>query len=174
MSSGGVTLANLVTFAGLLLWRKPWLWPRRSLVSRRITRELLGSGVGFFLIQIAGAVVFRSDNMVVSHYLGAAQVTPCSVTWRLVGLSAVAQGLVFPALWPAYAKAYAESDYIWMRSAFRTTLRATFALNLGFAVLLVAVGKPVIPWWAGEAAVPSMALLAAMAIWRFGLSSADA
>ena len=56
----------------------------------------LGSGAGFFLIQIAAAVVFSSDNVVVSHFLGAAQVTPYSVTWRLVGLSAVAQGWFLP------------------------------------------------------------------------------
>jgi len=31
--------------------------------------------------------------------------------------------------------------------------------------LLVVVGKPLIRWWAGQAAVPSMALLAAMTIW---------
>jgi len=165
MSSGGVTLANLVAFAGLLFWRRPWLRPRRSQVKWRTTRELLGSGTGFFLIQVAGAVVFSSDNVVVSHYLGAAQVTPYTVTWRLVGLSALLQGLVFPALWPAYSEAYTKGDYGWMRSAFRSSLRATFALNLGFALLLLAVGKPLIRWWAGQAAVPSMALLAAMAIW---------
>ena len=33
--------------------------------------------------------MFSSDNIVVSHYLGAAEVTPYSVTWRLVGLAAV-------------------------------------------------------------------------------------
>ena len=56
-------------------------------------------------------VVFSSDNLVVSHYLGAAEVTPYSVTWRLVGLAALLQSLIFPALWPAYAEAYARRDY---------------------------------------------------------------
>jgi O-antigen/teichoic acid export membrane protein len=165
MSSGGVTVANLAALVGLLFWRKPWLRPKLLQVNWRVARELLGSGVGFFLIQIAGAVVFSSDNVVVSHYLGAAQVTPYSVTWRLVGLSAVAQGLVFPALWPAYAEAYAKGEYKWMRSAFRATLRISLVLNLGFAVLLVGVGKPLIRWWAGAAAVPTSALLLAMAVW---------
>ncbi len=159
------TLCNFAGLVGVVLWQKPWLRPRWSFVRWADARELLSSGSGFSLLQIAGAVVFSSDNVVVSHFLGASQVTPYTVTWRLVGLTAVIQGLIFPALWPAYAEAYAKADYNWMRSAFKVTLRATAALNLGFAVLLVAVGKPFIRWWAGEAAVPSTTLLAAMALW---------
>src|SRR5262249_26165429 len=144
---------------------KPWLQPRLVLVDWSIVRELLASGSGFFLIQIAGAVVFSSDNLVVSHYLGAAQVTPYSVTWRLVGFTAILQSFVFPALWPAYAEAYARRDYDWMYRAFRFTLRATFALNLACAVTLLTIGKTAVRWWAGPAAVPPTSLLAAMALW---------
>ena len=165
MSVGGVTLCNLVALAGTLFWYKPWLRPRFALLDRSTARELLASGSAFFLIQIAGAVVFSSDNLVVSHYLGAAQVTPYNVTWRLVALAAVLQSLVFPALWPAYAEAFARRDYDWMRSAFRITLRGTLVLNLTFAVMFMAAGKTAIRWWAGAAAVPSTALLAAMALW---------
>jgi O-antigen/teichoic acid export membrane protein len=117
------------------------------------------------LIQIAGAVVFSSDNVVVGHYLGAAQVTPYNVAWRLVGLTAVLQSVVFPALWPAYAEAYVRGDLLWVRRTFRLTLRSTFALNLTCAALFVVWGKPLIRWWAGAAAVPSATLLAAMALW---------
>ncbi|HVP55732.1 MAG TPA: oligosaccharide flippase family protein [Candidatus Eisenbacteria bacterium] len=165
MAAGGVTLCNLAALAGTLLWYKPWLRPQMTWLAWPMVRELLSSGSGFFLIQVAGAVVFSSDNVVVSHYLGAAQVTPYNVTWRLVGLTAVMQSLLFPALWPAFAEAYAGRDYGWMRRAFRLTMWGTVALNSGFAVALMAVGKPVIRWWAGEAAVPSTALLAAMALW---------
>ena len=165
MAAGGTTLCNISVLVGVLVWQKPWLRPRLSLLGWPITRRLLGAGAGFFFIQIAGAIVFSSDNVVVSHYLGAAQVTPYSVTWRLVGLSALAQGLLFSALWPAYSEAYAKGDYGWMRRVFRTTLRATLALTLVFALLLVAAGRPLIRWWVGEAAVPSVVLLAAMALW---------
>ena len=165
MSAGCVTLCNFAALAGLLLIHKPWLRPKLSLLEGPLARELLTSGSAFFLIQIAGAVVFSSDNLVVSHYLGAAQVTPYNVTWRLVALTAVLQSLIFPALWPAYAEAYARGDYAWMRQAFRITLRGTLALNVAGAMIFVAAGKMVIRWWAGAAAVPSSALLAAMALW---------
>jgi len=149
----------------LLLVYKPWLRPKVALLDLPLARELLASGSSFFLIQIAGAVVFSSDNVVVSHYLGAAQVTHYNVTWRLVALTAVLQSLIFPALWPAYAEAHARHDYAWMRQAFRITLGGTLALNVTCGVIFLAAGKTLIRWWAGAAAVPSSALLAAMALW---------
>jgi O-antigen/teichoic acid export membrane protein len=165
MSTGWVTIGNLGSLAVLLLWRKPWLRPRRSLLAWAVARELLSSGSGFLLIQIAGAVVFSSDNVVLSHFLGPAQVTPYNVTWRLVGLTAAMQGLLFPALWPAYAEAYARGDFAWMRRAFRLTLRATLALNIAVAGLLLSLGQTLIRSWVGSAAVPSFALLALMSLW---------
>jgi O-antigen/teichoic acid export membrane protein len=165
MSAGCVTLCNFAALVGLLLVYKPWLRPKVALLDLPLARELLASGSSFLLIQIAGAVVFSSDNVVVSHYLGAAQVTPYNVTWRLVALTAVLQSLIFSALWPAYAEAHARHDYAWMRQAFRITLRGTLALNVTCAVIFLAVGKTLIRWWAGAAAVPSSALLAAMALW---------
>ena len=44
-------------------------------------------------------------------------------------------------------------------------MRGTLAINIASAATLVVFGKPVIRWWAGEAAVPSTMLLAAMALW---------
>src|SRR5271157_5610349 len=163
MSAGCATLCNLAALAGTLLGYKPWLRPRLALLDPSLARELLASGSAFFLIQIAGAVVFSSDNLVVSHYLGAGQVTPYAVTWRFVALIAAVQSLIFPALWPAYAEAYARRDYGWIRLAFRLAMRGTLVLSVVGAVVFLAAGKIVIRWWAGEAAVPSTALLAAMA-----------
>jgi len=165
LTTGWITLANLTVLFAMLLWWKPWLRPRRALLDWGATRELLTMGSGFFLIQIAGAVVFSSDNVVLSHFLGPAQVTPYSVTWRVVGMTAVMQGLLFPALWPAYAEAYARGDYAWVRRAFRVTLRGTLASNLVFGMLLLAIGQTMIRWWAGPSAVPSLALLGAMSLW---------
>lgn len=165
LATGWPTLANLAVLIAVVMWQKPWLRLRLALLEWAAARELLATGSGFFLIQVAGAVVFSSDNVVLSHFLGPAQVTPYSVTWRLVGLTAVMQGLLFPALWPAYAEAYTRGDYAWIRQAFRITMRGILALNLAFAALLLTFGQTVIRWWAGAAAVPSLSLLGAMSLW---------
>jgi len=165
MSAGCLTLASLATLLVTVAWAKPWLLPRPSLLDGLAIRELLSSGASFFLIQVAAVVVFSSDNLVVSHYLGAAEVTPYSVTWRLVGLAAVLQSLIFPALWPAYAEAYARRDFGWIRRTFSLTMKAIVALNLACAVVFVMFGRTLIRLWIGPSAVPSGYLLLAMGLW---------
>ena len=165
MSVGCLTFASLANLILVITWHKPWLLPRPSLLDRSTSRELLDSGSSFFLIQVAAVVVFSSDNIVVSHYLGAAEVTPYSVTWRLVGLAAVLQSLIFPALWPAYAEAYAKRDYGWIRRTFSVTMKGTVVLNLCCVAVLIGCGRTLIRLWAGAAAVPTFPLLLAMGVW---------
>jgi O-antigen/teichoic acid export membrane protein len=165
MSVGWMTFANLATLLVTVTWAKPWLRPRPSFLDLRAIKELLDSGSSFFLIQVAAVVVFSSDNLVVSHYLGAGEVTPYSVTWRLVGLAALLQSLIFPALWPAYAEAYARRDYSWIRRTFSLTMKGTVALNLAVVAVLVLLGRTIIRVWAGPAAVPTRPLLLAMGLW---------
>src|SRR5208283_441801 len=86
-------------------------------------------------------------------------------TWRLVGLAALLQSLIFPALWPAYAEAYARRDYGWIRRTFALTMKGTVALNLAGVLMIILLGRTVIRLWAGSAAVPTAHLLLAMGVW---------
>ncbi len=165
MSLGCLTFSSLATLLVTVTLAKPWLLPQPALVDPLAIKDLLSSGSSFFLIQTAGLVVFSSDNLVVGHYLGAAEVTPYSVTWRLVGLAALLQYLIFPALWPAYAEAYARKDYVWIRRTFSLTMKGTVALNFACVVVLVVFGRTLIRVWAGPAAVPTNYLLLAMGAW---------
>jgi O-antigen/teichoic acid export membrane protein len=165
MSLGGGTLISVINLILVTSYYKPWLLPSLSLLDMGIAKDLLSSGWSFFLIQLAGVVVFSSDNLVVSHYCGAAEVTRYSVTWRFVGLAATAQSLLFPALWPAYAEANARGDFAWIRRTFSTVMKASFALNLAAVLFMTVFGRTLIRWWAGAAAIPTIALLLMMAVW---------
>ena len=79
----GPVLANLCVNAWMILYRRPWLLPLPWLSSRSEAQDLFKQGSLFFVLQLCGVVVFNSDNLVITHYLGAQQVTPYSVAWRL-------------------------------------------------------------------------------------------
>jgi O-antigen/teichoic acid export membrane protein len=174
MSAGCIVAANFVLLL-TEIFRRPWLFPRRSALDWHVAKELFASGSLFLLIQIAAVVVFSSDNLIVSHYLGPGEVTPYSVTWRLAGLTATLQALMFPAVWPAYAEAFAAGDYRWIRQTFSAMIRGVALLNFIGAAALVLFGRPFIRLWAGVPAVPSMSLLCAMAFWAVmsGLMSVE-
>lgn len=165
--AGSQAAANAVCLIWICIFRKPWLRPLPTRFRAHLIGSIFHSGGQFFLIQIAGLVVFNTDNLVISHYLSPAQVTPYNVTWKIVSYITAAQVIFFPALWPAYSEAHARGDLAWIRSAYARNRWITIAvLTIGCAVLLVA-GRRIIFLWAGAAAVPSAALLRLMCLWMF-------
>lgn len=157
--------ANLGCMAWLCLWHKPWLMPRLSRWKVSLVFPLLQGGVQLFLLQLAGFIVFNSDNFVIAHYLGASQVTPYSVTWRLVGYAGVLQSVVTPALWPAYAEAWIRHDISWIRKTLRGVMRKVFGVAIPCLLIFAIWGRSIVLFWAGPSAVPSQPLLLMMCCW---------
>jgi len=157
--------ANLLCLIWIWLFHKPWLSPRLSRITGSATRRMMQTGSEFFVLQLAGLVVFNSDNLVVTHYLGPAQVTSYSVAWRLVSYAAVAQTLISPALWPAFSEAFARGDMQWVRNTFRRTMLLTMGSVLAFCLIFAWGGRTIIRIWASSAAVPTEGLLLLMCVW---------
>lgn len=168
--AGSQAAANAVCLAWICLFRKPWLRPLPSRFRAHLIGNIFHSGGQFFLIQIAGLVVFNTDNLVISHYLSPAQVTPYNVTWKIVSYITAAQVIFFPALWPAYSEAYAKGDLAWIRSAYARNRWITIAVLAGGCAVLLLAGRRIIDLWAGAAAVPSVGLLWLMCAWMIILS----
>lgn len=164
-SSAALVGANLLCLVWIWCFHKPWLSPRLSHIKGVAARRMMKIGGEFFVLQIAGLVVFNSDNLVVTHYLGPAQVASYSVAWRLVGYAAVTQTLISPALWPAFSEAFARGDLAWVRSTFRRTMWVTMSIALGCSVVFAIAGRWIIQIWAGPATVPTEELMLLMCVW---------
>ena len=126
---------------------------------------MLQNGSEFFVLQISGLLIFNSDNLIVTHYLGPAQVAPYSIAWRLVGFAAIAQTLITPALWPAFSEAFTRGDLPWIRQTFRRTMALTMSIAAAGSLLFAFAGRWMIRIWAGRAAVPAEELLLLMCFW---------
>jgi O-antigen/teichoic acid export membrane protein len=164
-SVGALVGADLLCLLWLISVHKPWLRPRIAHLDRAAARRMMQTGTEFFMLQIAGLVVFNSDNLVITHYLGPAEVAPYSVAWRLVGYASVIQTLLIPALWPAFSEAFERGDMAWVRYTFRRTMWITMGTAFGFAVFFALAGRWLIRVWATNAAVPSEMLMLLMCVW---------
>ena len=166
-AAGFSLLAGLLALLWTIYASKPWLKPRWNHLSLPTAKGLLASGSSFFFIQIAAIVVFNTDNLVVGHYLGATEVTPYSISMKLVGYAQLLPAFIYPSLWPAYAEADARHDIPWIRRTFRRTMTGSCALLFVSLVLVILFGRTVIMHWAGPTAVPAESLLILMAVWTF-------
>jgi O-antigen/teichoic acid export membrane protein len=164
-STGPIVAADVLCTLWLLWVRKPWLRPRVAHLDRDAARRMLSLGGHLFLIQIAGLLVFDSDNLIIAHYLGPADVAPYNTTWRFAACATGLHALLFPALWPAFSEAMARGDSEWVRRTFWQVFRITMLAAVGFACGFAVFGRWIIRIWATAAAVPDERLLLLMCAW---------
>jgi O-antigen/teichoic acid export membrane protein len=150
---------------------KPWLRPRLSCVDSAFVRVLFSDGWKFFVIGVGWMVNWQTDNMVIAHFLGAAQVTPYAITFTLFATATGLQTLAYPNLWPAYTEAHAQRDYEWIRKTLRSNFKFSFFTTIAIVGFLTIFGSDIIRLWAGTAAVPQFSVIIWMALWRLMLST---
>jgi O-antigen/teichoic acid export membrane protein len=149
----------------LLRVKRPDLRPRLADVTRAQIRTLLGVSGLFFLLNIAVAVAFQTDLLVVSGILGAASAAVFAISLRMFSLVTQATTSALSQLWPAFAEALARDDREWVRRTLVRTMLLTALVTVPAAGLLVLLGPTLIRWWVGPSLVPPTVLLVAMACW---------
>ncbi|HZS46366.1 MAG TPA: oligosaccharide flippase family protein, partial [Blastocatellia bacterium] len=169
--SGCGLLVSLITSVWLYWRAKPWLKPSPRSVDPSLVRNLFASGWMFLVTSVFWMVNLQTDNLIISHFLGPGEVTPYSISYRLLSYAVIFQSFAVVALWPAYTEAKARGDVAWIRRAFKANLLFSILSSLPLTIIFVVFGQQIIRWWAGSAAVPSFSLLVWMAIWNLMLAT---
>jgi O-antigen/teichoic acid export membrane protein len=147
----------------LFFRRRRWLRPSPKRIDRDVAGALLRIGSFFFVLQIAIAVAYESDALVLTQVLGPAAVTTYSVTMRVFLVVPALANFVLAPLWPAYGEAISRGDIHWVRQTLRRAVRGGLFLTIAFAAVLALVARPLINAWAGVE--PPYLLIAAAGIW---------
>jgi O-antigen/teichoic acid export membrane protein len=141
------------------------LRPARALVTGPAVRSLSRLSGLFFVLNVAVAVAFSSDAVIVAAGLGAAAAATFAVGLRLFGaLGSVLAG-ASQQLWTAVADALACGDVAWARARVCRVVGLTLAAAVPLAGGLVLAAGPVARMWLGAAFVPSLPLRLAFAVW---------
>ncbi len=168
--SGLGLLVNCACAVWLFGFAKPWLRPHHAALDLAAIRDLFAVGWKFLVIAAAWMVNSETDNLVIAHYLGAAPVTPYSITFALFANATLLQTLAYPSLWPAYTEAFARKDYAWIQKTFRSSFKISFLVAGVVVVFLTIFGRVIIRFWAGDSAVPPFSAIVWMGIWNLMLS----
>jgi O-antigen/teichoic acid export membrane protein len=171
---GTPLLAAALNGVVLFGFERPALLPRVGHATLPVARALMASGALFFVLQVAIAVAYESDALVVSRVLGAKSVTQYAVPMRLFVLPVLGLGFLLSPLWPAYSEAVSRGDVVWVR---RTLRRSLFLSGAGGAIMglsLALSGRTLIHLWAGRTVTPSVLLLSSLACWTAVMSVSTA
>jgi O-antigen/teichoic acid export membrane protein len=106
--------------------------PSVKFVNFGYARSLMGLGIKFFVIQIAGIFVFQCTNIIITQLMGPLKVTVYNIAYRYFAIATMISGIVTVPFWSAFTEAYIKDDFPWMKSIVKK-------LNLFFIFISIAV-----------------------------------
>lgn len=131
------------------------------------TKELLGVGGLFFVLQIGYLVGWGSDSLIVSSILGAGEVTKLAIMQRLFQIVFLPLSIMNSPLWGAYADANAKGDHDFISRTLRSSIVRTVVLAAVGCVGIVLLSPIIFRIWLQGNAQISFSLVATYGIWIF-------
>lgn len=163
--AGAPMLTSMLNGAMLFGRQRVWLRPRLYNVTSGAVGRVFRLGMLFLVLQIAVAVAYSSDNIIVAQVLGPEAVTQYSVPMRLFSVSSLILAVLLTPLWPAYGESIARGDVDWaQRALVSSVVVALFVAGIP-STFLVLFGAQVINLWVGPEVTPSFLLLLGLGVW---------
>lgn len=121
------TATSCVAFslAAIPLFRKhPELKPSLKYFDKSLSRQILGKGLGFFIIQITSCIViFGAANVFITQYCGPESVTTYNLAYKFFNLEIIGYTIILAPMWNAYTDAYVKGDMQWVDRTFKRALK---------------------------------------------------
>ena len=165
ISAGVPVLVGAANTIWYFMHKAPALRPNISAIDRSQIGGLFRTGCFFFLLQVAAAVTFATDNLIIASALGIEAVPAYAIPARLFGFISLAVAIIVQPLWPAYAEAAARGDSLWIRKTFLRSLAIAVTLSLVVASSLFLLRDRVFPLWTGSDVNIDSKVAAALAVW---------
>lgn len=144
--------------------------PSIKFVNFRIGKSLMNLGFQFFIIQVAGIIIFSTDNVIIASLLGPEEVTVYNIAFKYFSIITLGFSIICAPFWSAYTEAFERDDFKWIKSITRKLVKV-WLLFLTGAILLVILTPWLYEIWVGkELKIPlvlslSMALFVVLSSW---------
>ncbi|HXB67069.1 MAG TPA: oligosaccharide flippase family protein [Candidatus Acidoferrales bacterium] len=163
--AGVPVLALLLNGAVLFAIQRPWLLPSWAYVTTKTAKDLWRLGALFFTLQLAMAISYSSDNIVIARILGPQAVAQYAVPCKLFSLVSIVISFLVGPLWPAYGEALARQDHLWIRKTLLRSLMLAAGISVPLGTVLVIFGGRIIHVWVGPSIHTSPLLMAGLGAW---------
>jgi O-antigen/teichoic acid export membrane protein len=163
--TGGPLAALFINGIVLFGYRRPWLQPKLKLFTPSAAIKIFRIGFLFLVLQLAVAMAYTSDNIIIAQSLGSEAVTQYAVPYRLFTIIPLLLVMIVRPMWPAYGEAVARQDIKWIQETLSLTLKLTIVVVGLPTVALVVFGQEILKLWVGSPLGSSIGLLLGLGIW---------
>ena len=169
LGGGGVEGLVALNLPLTLFMQIPTLWlihraaPELRLgvrgASRKLVRLVFSYSSALFVINVAGQLQTKTDEIVIGAFMPVANVTPYSLARRLSELPNTLTDQFMRVLMPLAAQLHAEADEVRLRGLYITSTRLTLAIGLPMVAGLALLSRPFLLLWVGPEFANSAAVV---------------
>ena len=116
---------------------------------KEYVKSIMSLGAQFFVIQIAGLVIFSSSNLIITNMFGPDMVTKYNIAFRYFNIIPLLFAIVLTPIWSATTDAYINKDYEWILKSIK---KVKLMLLVTFFVLffMVCISNFIYSIWVGR------------------------
>lgn len=100
-------------------------------------KEIFSLSVGFFMLQIAGLVLFTFSNLIISKMFGPEEVTPYNIVYRYFSVIPILMTVILSPMWSAATDAYERRDLAWIVRSNGRVRRILYATAVLLAMMVL-------------------------------------
>ena len=133
--------------------------PSINYYNRNYLKRIAGLGVKFFVIQIAAVILFSTDNFIITHLFGPAEVVPYNLAFKYFSVVAMCYSLLMAPYWSAFTEAYAKKDISWIRASVARIQKIWLLVPIVLLILAAKANWFYVFWVGVDVVVPQLMTL---------------
>lgn len=120
---------NLVSFSREYKEYKPSF----ILCKKKYIKEIFGLGFKFFVIQIAGVVIYSTDNIIITQLFGPDEVVPYNLAFKYFSIITLGFSIIVTPYWSAITEAYTKNEMDWIKKSMKNLT----LIAIGFVLVTI-------------------------------------
>lgn len=157
-----ISLSHIILTIYFFIKESNYMFELKNIKLSKIN-SLFGMGGKIFLVQIAGFLIFSTDNLMIARFLGAEKVAEYNVAYKLFSIPIIILSLMTGPIWPAVTKAFHENNIEWIEKLLKK-MKKIFGLICLLTIFIALIAKPFIKIWTVGVIEVSIKLVIALAL----------
>lgn len=122
------------------------LRPKLLLFSKTKVSSICNIGIKFFVIQLMGMFLFTVDNLLITHFFGAVNVTPFSISNKVFNTAYSVFSAFMVPYWSRSTVAFKNSEIVWLKDSIKKTFGVAGIFIIGY-IFISLFFQPICSIW---------------------------
>jgi O-antigen/teichoic acid export membrane protein len=127
-------------------------------------KDLFSLGTKFFIIQIAGVLIYEINNIIISQLFGPAEVTPYNIAFKYYSILMMFFAIIITPFWSAITEAWVKKEFDWIKLVMKKLFKF-WGLILFTGIFMLIVSPLAFHIWVGKVVVIPVSMSVLVMLW---------